>query len=123
MNIRALAACLLILGTWPVLADALPLRRGAYVGVDTDCKDPPNVELRVYDGKGLGSSKAGDCWARVLSRRGDVLRIEQDCREYGGPRPERGIERSVIRIDGPGRYTDLTGGGSGSFRLCPGLKP
>ena len=123
MNVRPIAACLLLLGTGHALADALPLRHGAYVGVDTDCKDPPNAELRSYDGMSLGSSKADGCRSRILSRQGNVYRIEQDCRQYGGPKPERATERATIRIDGPDRYTDLTRGANGSYRLCPGLKP
>ncbi len=85
MNARSVAACLLILGTGQAVADPLPLRHGAYVGVDTDCKNPPNAELRDYDGRGLGSSKAADCRARVLSRWGNVFQIEQYCQQYGAP--------------------------------------
>lgn len=123
MNVRPIAACLFLLGTSYALADSLPLRPGAYVGVDTDCKDPPNAELRSYDGRSLGSSKAGDCRSRILSRQGAVYQIEQECRQYGGPKPERATERATIRIDGPDRFTDLTHGDTGRFRLCPGLKP
>lgn len=123
MTVRNITACALLLCTGPALADTLPLRHGAYVSVDTDCKDPPNVALRTYDGGGLGSSKANDCRSRVLSRQGNVFEIEQDCRQFGGPKIERATERSTIRIDGPDRYTDLTGGSGESFRLCPGLRP
>lgn len=123
MNVRPIAACLLLLGTGHALADTLPLRHGAYVGVDTDCKDPPNAELRRYDGMSLGSSKAGDCRSRLLFRQGNVYEIEQDCRQYGGPKPERAPERATIRIDSLDRFTDLTHGDNGSFRRCPDLKP
>ncbi|QRE74887.1 hypothetical protein [Methylobacterium aquaticum] len=123
MTACTMAACILILCTGHALADTLPLRHGAYVSEGTDCKDPPNVALRTYDGRGLGSSVVNDCRGRVLSRLGNVFQIEQDCREYGGPKLERGIERSTIRVDGPNRYTDLTGGSGESFRFCPGLKP
>ncbi len=122
MTTRMMAACLLLLWTGHAFADTLPLRHGAYVGVGTDCKDPPNAELRVYDGRGIGSSKAGDCRARVLLRQGNVFRIEQDCREYGGPGVDRARESATIRVDGPDRYTDLTYGDGESYRLCPGLK-
>ena len=123
MNARFMTACLLFLSTGYALADTLPLRRGAYVGVGTACENPPNAELRTYDGRGLGSAKAADCRARVLSTQGNIYQIEQDCREYSGPKLERATERVTIRVDGPDRYTDLTGSGSDSFRLCPGLKP
>ncbi len=123
MIVRNIVACVLLLGADPALADTLPLRHGAYVEVGTDCKDPPNVALRTYDGSGLGSSKAGECRARVLSRQGNVFRIEQDCREYGGPGVERTKESSTIRVDGRDRYTDLTSGDGESYRLCPGLTP
>ncbi|MBP2496129.1 hypothetical protein ABID82_004480 [Methylobacterium sp. PvP062] len=123
MIVRNIVACVLLLGAGPVLADTLPLRHGAYVAMGTDCKDPPNVALRTYDDGGLGSSKANDCRSRVLSKKGNVFEIEQDCRQFGGPKVERATERSTIRVDGPDRYTDLTGGGNDGFRLCPGLKP
>lgn len=122
MIFRKILACVLLLGAGPALADTLPLRHGAYVDVGTDCKDPPNVALRTFDGA-LGSSKAGACRARVLSRQGNVFQIEQDCREYGRPGGDRAKERSTIRVDGPDRYTDLTFGDGESYRLCPGLKP
>jgi hypothetical protein len=105
------------------LAETLPLRHGAYVGVGTDCTNPRNVELRTYDGGGLGSSKANDCRSRVLHQQGNVFEIEQDCRQFGGPKVEGSTERSTIRVDGPDRYTDMTDGGNESFRLCSGLKP
>ncbi|TNC12918.1 hypothetical protein FF100_14810 [Methylobacterium terricola] len=105
MNARSMAACLLLLGTGHAVADPLPLRHGAYVGVGIDCGNPPNAALRTYDGRGLGSAKAADC------------------RDYGGPRPERAIERATIRVDGPDRYTRLTGNGGDRFRSCPGLTP
>ncbi|MET7246509.1 hypothetical protein ABZT49_24430 [Methylobacterium sp. EM32] len=123
MNTRSLTACLLFLSTGYASADTLPLRHGAYVGVGTGCENPPNAELRTYDGRGLGSAKAADCRGRVLSTQNDIYQIEQDCREYGSPKPERVTERATIRIDGPDRYTDLTRNGNESFRLCPGLKP
>ncbi len=123
MTARIIVACVLLLGVGPALADTLPLRHGAYVDVGTDCKDPPNVALRTYDGGGLGSSKANGCRSRVLSKQGNVFEIEQDCRQFGGPKVERSTDRSTIRVDGPDRYTDLTGGNGESFRLCPGLKP
>ena len=47
MTVRNITACALLLCTGPALADTLPLRHGAYVSVDTDCKDPPNVALRT----------------------------------------------------------------------------
>ncbi|AIQ88300.1 protein of unassigned function [Methylobacterium oryzae CBMB20] len=52
-----------------------------------------------------------------------MFEIEQDCRQFGGPKVEGSTERSTIRVDGPDRYTDMTDGGNESFRLCPGLKP
>ncbi len=123
MDTRSMAACLLFLGTGHALADPLPLRHGAYVSVDTDCKDSPNAELRDYDGKGLGSSKAGDCRARVLSRQGNVFQIEQDCQQYGAPNLGRATNRATVRVDGPDRYTEMTGDRNGSFRFCPGPRP
>lgn len=117
-----MTAVTLTIAAVPAMADTLPLRHGTYVDVGTDCKNPPNVALRTYDG-GLGSSKANDCRSRVLSKQGNVFEIEQDCRQFGGPKVERSTDRSTIRVDGPDRYTDLTGGSSESFRLCPGLKP
>lgn len=122
MDTRSIMACLLFLGTGHALADTLPLRHGAYVSVDTDCKDPPNAELRDYDGKGLGSSKAGGCRAHALSRQGNVFQIEQDCQQYGAPNLGRATKRATIRVDGPDRYTDLTEERNGIFRLCPGLR-
>lgn len=120
---RTLSACTLALLAGPALADSLPLRHGAYVAVGTDCKDPPNVALRTYDGGGIGSSKANDCRTRVVTRQGDVFEIEQSCRQYGGPNLGRATERSTVRVDGPTAFTDLTDGGAEGYRLCPGLKP
>ncbi len=69
MTTRYIAACVLLLGIGPALAETLPLRHGAYVGVGTDCTNPRNVELRTYDGGGLGSSKANDCRAGFCTSR------------------------------------------------------
>lgn len=123
MIVRNIVACVLLLDAGPVPADTLPLRHGAYVDVGTDCKDPPNVALRTYDGGGVGIAKANDCRSRVITKQENVFEIEQDCRQFGGPKVERSTERSTIRVDGPDRYTDLTGGSGESFRLCSGLDP
>lgn len=119
--LRTMTACALVLIADQALADALPLRHGSYVAVGTDCKDPPNVALRTYDGTGLGSSKAGDCRAHIVMHEGAIFGIEQTCRQYGGPDLARATEPLTIRIDGPAAYTDLTGGSAESYRLCPGL--
>lgn len=54
---------------------------------------------------------------------GNDFRVEQDCRQSGGPRLGRAVERHAVRIDGPDRFTDANGDGAGSIRLCPGLAP
>ena len=124
MPARTVAVCALAVAAGPVMAaGTLPLRHGAYVAVGTDCKDPPNVALRTYDGAGIGSSKANACRTRVVSHRGAIFTIEQSCRQYGGPNLGRDTARSTVRIDGPAAYTDLTGGGFDAYRLCPGLRP
>jgi len=122
-RLRTLSACALALLGGPAMADPLPLRHGAYVAVGADCKDPPNVALRTYDGGGIGSSKANDCRTRVVSRQGDVFEIEQSCRQYGEPNLGRATERSTVRVDGPGAFTHLTDGSAEGYRLRPGLKP
>lgn len=120
---RPVSACVLALLAGPAMADTLPLRHGAYVTVGTDCKDPPNVALRTYDGAGIGSSKSNDCSPRVVSRQGNVFEIEQSCRQYGGPDLPRATERSTVRVDRPTAFTDLTNGAAKGYRLCPELKP
>ena len=100
---RPVSACVLALLAGPAMADTLPLRHGAYVTVGTDCKDPPNVALRTYDGAGIGSSKSNDCRPRVVSRQGNVFEIEQSCRAIrrtGSPPGDRAFDRSRRWSDG-----------------------
>jgi len=122
-RLRTFSACAVALLAGPAMADTLPLRHGAYVAVGTDCRNPPNVALRTYDGGGIGSSKANDCRTRVVTRQGDVFEIEQSCRQYRGPNLGRATERSTVRVDGPTAFTDLKNGSAEGYRLCPGLKP
>ena len=100
----------------PALADTLPLARGSYVEAGTPCRGAPNVALRDYQGAGIGSSKAGQCRARVLARIGQRYTLRQECVQYGGPRQYRAAERLKIRVDSRTSYTDLRAGAH--YRWC-----
>lgn len=102
------------------LADTLPLPRGAYVRADASCTDPPNAVLRDFNGRGIGSSKAGQCRGRLLRRDGRRYVLRQDCVQYGGPDRRRAVERVAVRIDGAASYTDLADGRR--YRWCRGLR-
>jgi hypothetical protein len=109
-------ALLAVLLPAPALADTLPLTRGYYVETGTPCRGAPNVALRDYQGDGIGSSKAGQCHARVLARIGQRYTLRQSCVQYGGPRQYRAAERLKIRVDSRTSYTDLRAGAH--YRWC-----
>ncbi|MEH3037160.1 MAG: hypothetical protein PGN23_11845 [Sphingomonas adhaesiva] len=107
--------------TAPAWADTLPLARGAYVQNGIACREAPNVALRDYNGQGIGSSKAGQCQARVLAHIGRRYTLRQRCVEYGGRAPVMGrAERLKLRVDARDAFTDLSDGTR--YRLCPALR-
>ena len=115
-------AVLALLLPVPALADTLPLTRGYYVETGTPCRGAPNVALRDYRGDGIGSSKAGQCHARILARIGQRYTLRQSCVQYGGPRQYRAAERLKIRVDSRTSYTDLSAD-SGNRRPAAGAGP
>lgn len=104
----------------PVLADTLPLARGAYVERGADCAGAANAVTRDYNGQGIGSSKAGQCTGTVLAHIRRRYTVRQSCVQYGGPRQYRATGNVKVRVDSPRSFTDLKTGAH--YRLCPGLR-
>ena len=106
----------------PVLADTLPLARGAYVERGTRCDEAANAVIRDYNGQGIGSSKAGQCTGRVLAHIRRRYTLRQSCVQgYTTRRPPfRASENVKVRVDTPAAFTDLRSGAH--YRHCPGLR-
>lgn len=118
---RRIARLPLLLLASPAAAQSggvLPLRHGTYVAEGTPCADAPFAAMQNYNGTGIGDPHSSDCHARILSRRGPTVVLDNNCRDAGtGPAP-RSNQRLELRIEGPARYAIITRGQADSFRWC-----
>jgi hypothetical protein len=96
-----------------------PLKPGIFVAEGSSCREPANVAIRQYDGRGISTAHSRSCIARILSRRGGTFEVRQTCIGAGaGPAP-RVVEKQTVSIRDAltfsmGRTVSAT-----TYRYCP----
>jgi hypothetical protein len=95
------------------------LKPGIYVEKGTACGDAPNAAIRKYDGLGISDAHSHACKARVISRRGGKIVVDQSCIDAGfGPAP-RVTERQTVSVHDALTFTVSTKGPGATYRYCP----
>jgi hypothetical protein len=97
----------------------LPLKPGVYVAQGSDCGDPSNAAIRIYDRLGIRGSATHACRARVLSRKGSVYQVSQSCIDTPAGAGRRTAERQTIRVADALTFSLSTARGGSSYRYCP----
>lgn len=103
----------------PSTADALPLQRGAYTRVRTQCWDAAPADKIYYDGTGIARSDQQACRASVMDQQGIIYTLAGSCeRAVSGDRRTRQIQVTVA----DDRHFALQpfGGQTTLYEYCPG---
>lgn len=95
------------------------LKPGFYVAKDTACGNAPNAAIRRYDGVGISDAHTRACRAKVVSRRGGTLVVEQSCVNAGaGPAP-RVAERQTVLVRDALTFSLGSAERQTTYRYCP----
>ena len=111
---RLLCLIPLYASTAALAADMLPLRQGIYAPVGRTCKGASNAEIVNYwGGKSSIGAAEGECTIKMLTRKGNVFTLKDECRDIqsgeviaGGP--------TVVTIGSPASFS-MNGT---SYRYC-----
>ncbi|SET64428.1 hypothetical protein SAMN03159512_02975 [Pseudomonas sp. NFR09] len=84
------------------------LNRGIYVISGTDCGNPPNADIKEYNGKGISTAHTSKCVAKVISKsksaRGTVFEISQTCNDSGDGSGTTFTEKDKILVKDPNHF-------------------
>jgi len=105
--------------TSPKPGGVFRLKPGFYVQKGVDCGSTPNAAIRRYDGRGISGAHTRECRARVVSRRGSRVTVDQSCIDSGAGVAPRTIERQVIDVADALTFTVRRPGHATTFRYCP----
>lgn len=97
----------------------LPLTRGVFVAEGSDCKQPANAAIRVWNGTGLSGSATRNCRPTIRSRDGDTYRLSNSCENtYDGSRT---AAVQTITVNDKSHFALREEGEASAqrFRLCP----
>lgn len=125
-TIIAPIAALLATGTAFANIDTSPkpggiyrLKPGIYVAKGASCRSPANAVIRQYDGRGISGAHSRACRAKILSRRGNRIVVDQSCIDAGaGPAP-RSTERQTVIVRDALTFTQATHGSGTTYHYCP----
>jgi hypothetical protein len=95
------------------------LKPGIFVEKGASCREPANVSIRQYDGKGISTAHTRSCIARILSRRGSTYDVSQSCIDAGaGPAP-RVVEKQTVAVQDALTFSLGRGRNATTYRYCP----
>jgi hypothetical protein len=95
------------------------LKPGIYVEKGASCREPANVSIRQYDGKGISTAHTRSCITRILSRRGNTYDVSQSCIDAGaGPAP-RVVEKQTVAVQDALTFLLGHGRNATTYRYCP----
>lgn len=90
------------------------LSTGVYVPADVGCENPPNAEIKEYNGRGIDTAHTSRCVAHVLSSRvlkdGTAYTVSQTCNDAGDGSGKNYSETQNILVKNPTHFAILSEG-------------
>jgi hypothetical protein len=75
--------------------------------------------IRQYDGKGISTAHNRSCVARILSRKGGTLDVNQSCIDAGAGSAPRVVERHTVSVHDALTFSIGQGHRATTYRYCP----